>query len=194
MDQHNIKDIIKPVRSNVKTGSYRIARIERFIRDNDNTLNLNPEFQRGSAWDDSTQTRFMENVLRGLVPHETNLIRFNDPTLGMINSNYLAADSDLPDETQCIDGLQRFSSMLRYMRGELFPFGLSKEVIEASDYGVKAQNLCFTVGWYDFQYESDLIEFYRDLNWGGVPHSDSELIRINKLIAVAKKRRGIEDA
>lgn len=80
------------------------------------------------------------------------------------------------------------------MRGELHPFGLSKDDIESTYHGVRAQNLCFTVALYDFQYESDLIEFYRDLNWGGIPHSLDELKRVNGLIVKSKQRRGIHSA
>lgn len=193
VEDNNILALINPVRTTVETGSYRIANIERFIKEleKESPLNLYPEFQRGLEWTLEHQTKFIENILRGLVPHETNLIRFNDPSLGLINSNYMAKDSDLPVETQCIDGLQRFNAMLCYMRGELKPFGLSKDQIESTYHGVRAQGLCFTAAWYDFQYESDLLEFYRDLNWGGIPHSDKELIRINGLIVESKKKRGI---
>lgn len=196
IEDQNIKNIINPARASAETGSYRISQIERFMRDVDkeNKLNLFPKFQRELVWDVHHQTKFMESVLRGLVPHSINLIRFNDPSLGNIQGNFIAPDSDLPNETQCIDGLQRFYSMLCYMRGELSPFGLSRDQIEATYYGVHAQNLCFTVAWYDFQYESDLIEFYRDLNWGGIPHSSEEFTRICKLIEVAKQRRGITNA
>lgn len=183
IEDQRILELIKPIRNPARTETIRIRSIKRFVQQlkSEAILNLNPVFQRGKQWDVDRQTKYMENVLRGLVSHSTNIIRLNDPSLAFVNNNYIAKDCDLPNETMCIDGLQRFSTMISYMDGELKPFGLTLEEIEASPCGVKANNLSFSVAWHDFQYEYELIDFYRNLNWGGVPHSQEEFIRVNGL-------------
>lgn len=191
-DDENILKLIDPVRNPSKTGNYRIRNIDRFVKDlelDGVKLNLNPEFQRGRVWNTDQQTKFMENVIRGLVSHETNIIRLNDPTLARMNNNFYSDLSDLATETICIDGLQRFTAMQMYMQKELKPFGLSFDEIESTYYGVIAKGITFTVSWYDFQFEADIIEFYEALNWGGTPHSENERIRIQPLKENAIKRK-----
>lgn len=186
-----ILKLINPVRNPAKSGNYRIKSIERFVREleDEAVLNLNPNFQRGQAWTEEQQTKFMESILRGYTNHETNIIRLNDSTLAKMNNNFHSESSDLPNETICIDGLQRFTTMQKYMRKELKPFGLSFDEIESTYHGVSAQGLCFTVAWYDFQFEADVIEFYESLNWGGTPHSQSERDRIQSIKLEAIKRK-----
>lgn len=190
-NDERILKLINPVRNPAKTGNHRIKYIDRFVREleDEAVLNLNPEFQRGITWTEDQQTKFMESVLRGFSSHETNIIRLNDPTLAKMHNNYHSELSDLPRETICIDGLQRFTAMQRYMHKELKPFGLSFDEIESTYYGVLAQGLNFTVAWYDFQFEADVIEFYEALNWGGTPHSESEKNRIQPIKKEAIKRK-----
>lgn len=186
-----ILKLINPVRNPAKSGNYRIKSIDRFVREleDEAVLNLNPNFQRGITWTEEQQTKFMESILRGYTNHETNIIRLNDATLAQMNNNFHSASSDLANETICIDGLQRFTAMQKYMRKELKPFGLSFDEIESTYYGVSAQGLCFTVAWYDFQFEADVIDFYESLNWGGTPHSQSERDRIQPIKNEALKRK-----
>lgn len=190
-DDERILKIINPVRNPAKLGNHRIKYIDRFVKDleSEAKLNLTPEFQRGITWTEDQQTKFIESILRGYTNHETNIIRLNDPSLAKMHNNLHSDCSDLEKETVCIDGLQRFTAMQKYMHKELKPFGLTFDEIESTFYGVSAQGLNFTVAWYDFQFEADLIEFYEALNWGGTPHSESELSRIQPIKKQAIERK-----
>ena len=85
-----ILKLINPVRNPAKSGNYRIKSIERFVREleDEAVLNLNPNFQRGQAWTEEQQTKFMESILCGYTNHETNIIRLNDSTLAKMNNMY----------------------------------------------------------------------------------------------------------
>ncbi len=65
------------------------------------TLNIRPEFQREVVWDDKKQTRFIDSLIKQLP----------------IPSMCFSLDYKT-DKWQVIDGLQRMSSIIRFLRGD----------------------------------------------------------------------------
>ena len=131
-------------------------------------FDLCPDFQRGHVWDTAKQIAYMENVFRGVAP---TLIRFNQRV-------HVDVPGDLvPYEMVCLDGLQRLTAMRAFMGGQLRVFGgLSADDLAKSPFDP------FRYYWqaevFDFTWRKDLLQFYLDLNSGGVVHSPEELKRV----------------
>jgi hypothetical protein len=171
----NIDEVIRPIPKSNYTITVRAVDIERSLSMLSEVVNLNPEYQRGHVWTLEQQTKFMESLIRGLIGRESLLIRFNHPNWSSDQK------TDLPDELQCVDGLQRLSAVKAYFDGQLHPFGLTLEQIESSAYKQR-HNLHFQFHVYEIASYVELIGFYLSLNTGGTVHSESEIQRVKDLL------------
>ena len=140
-------------------------------------IDLCPDFQRGHVWTEAQQVHYVENALRGVVPQSAFVIQLNCP-----NWEDDAYSGDLPHGMQCIDGLQRLTSVQRIMDEEIKPFGLSIADLNHSSYSLKGSTYRFRVEMFSFQTRADLLKHYIDLNSGGTPHSPEEIERVKNLL------------
>ncbi|MFU5648574.1 DUF262 domain-containing protein [Pseudomonas aeruginosa] len=92
-------------------------------------LELNPDFQRGHVWTPAQQVHFIENCLRGVVASSGLLIQFNSPSW-----NDDASESDLPPGLQCVDGLQRYTAVTEFVKGNVKPFGFTAKEISRTQF------------------------------------------------------------
>lgn len=136
-----------------------------------------PDFQRGHVWTKEQQLHYVENALRGIVSAPAFVLQFNCP-------NWEDGDyqGDLPRGFQCIDGLQRYTAIQEYVKGNIKPFGLSHEDMVCSSYSIKGSQYRFRVEVYEFTKKVDLIRHYLDLNTGGTPHTAEEIERVKGLL------------
>ena len=88
-------------------------------------LELTPDFQRGHVWTPDQKRHFIENLLRGIISTSGLTIQFNCPQFE--ENSARRRDQDLPNHLQCIDGLQRLTAVLDFLRGEVQPFGLNRD-------------------------------------------------------------------
>ena len=147
------------------------------------TLELNPDFQRGHVWNEDQQIRFIESLIRGSAPVN---IKFNCVNWGNNNSSEEEAGMN-PNSIFCIDGLQRLTAMRRFAAGEIKVF--DKYYINDLDdtpFTTKGFSYNWVMEMYDFPTRRDLLQFYIDLNSGGVVHSDDEINRVKTLLAETK--------
>lgn len=142
-------------------------------------LELEPDFQRGHVWGKSQRMAFIEALLRGTAP--TNIL-FNCPGWQQVHDDR----GDIPEYTfQCVDGLQRLTSVRKFMAGEfpvfndIFVDDLAKTPFDPRRYRFK-----FSV--YEFTNRVDLLTFYLDLNTGGTVHDSAELERVRQLLEAVK--------
>ena len=138
-------------------------------------VNLIPDFQRGHVWTEVQQVHYIENVLRRIVDESGLTIRFNCPSW----RNDKAKDSDLIDQTVCIDGLQRLTAIRRFIAGELKIFGFDFKDLPQR---IILRDLTVVLKLYDFQYERELLQYYIDINNGGTAHSDVEIRRVKGML------------
>jgi len=173
-----LRSIIKPLRSSTYSTDMHWSSIEKMFKawtEDYGKMDLNPDFQRGHVWTDEQRIHYLENALRGLVGANGFIIQFNCPNFE--DEEYTG---ELPRGIQCIDGLQRLTTVIEFMKGNLKPFGFTPVDLERSEFMVKSR-FRFTFQIYDFRHRVDLLQHYLDLNTGGTPHSAEEIERVRKL-------------
>lgn len=171
---------INPVERPIRTFHCGFNYLETWIHQESNEgakfgIELNPDFQRGHVWTEQQQAHYIENVLRRIVDESGLTIRFNCPSWRVDKPQ----DSDLKDQTVCIDGLQRLTSVRRFIAGELKVFGFDFNSLPRR---VLLRDLQIVIKMYDFQYRKELLQFYLDINGCGTPHSENELSRVRGLM------------
>lgn len=111
-------------------------------------LELNPEFQRGHIWTVEQQTSYVENVMRGVVSTAGTVVQFNCKNWPGIPQQ---PDSDLADGVQCIDGLQRLTSVTEYLDGRIKPFGKGLQKWDGTAWDVRRMEFRFRIAVFSFQ-------------------------------------------
>lgn len=176
-EQHLIS-VIKPLATAKWQADYRWDDLERSLAklgSDYGCLELNPDFQRGHVWTPEQQVHFIENCLRGVVASNGFLIQFNCPEWSDPNP-----DTDLPSGLQCVDGLQRYTAVTEFVKGNVKPFGYTAEELQGTQFAVYRFHMKVAV--HSFTKRSDLLEHYLAINAGGTPHSPAEIERVRGLL------------
>lgn len=166
----------KDIKPFVRDGSYEIDvfvdNIERTLNGyiNDYGLDLNPDFQRGHVWTEEQQIAYVEFFLRG--GKTARVIYFNSPAFG--NS----MNGDLDETILCVDGLQRLTSIRRFINNEIKVFGHYFNEYE-DKIGLR-HTLKFNIN--SLENRKDVLEWYLQFNSGGTVHSKEELDRVRALL------------
>lgn len=161
----------------IQSGSYEInvslGHLERTLKywENDYGLELNPDFQRGHVWTEDQQIAYVEFLLRGGVT--AKVIYFNSPAFGVLNNK-----SELSDTIICVDGLQRLTACLRFVRDEIKIFGYKYSEFEGSPRVL--QDLKFNVNSLDNK--ADILKWYIEFNNGGTIHTKEEINRVKQML------------
>lgn len=152
-------------------------------------LNLLPDFQRGHVWLPTQQTAYVEFFLRGGMTGRT--IYMNCPNWGHFN----AIKPGMYNEFVIVDGLQRLTALLKFVRGELPAFGhyvcvsnaqlapgvqcgpLFEDRLRMSDAG---SNLRINVN--NLKTRSAVLQWYLEMNEGGTPHTKLELDKVRDML------------
>lgn len=175
---------IRPLRKSAYTVHVPISGIEKKLAELESDaqiqgghLELIPDFQRGHVWTQDKQIAFMESVARGVAPM---VIRFNSPGW---QGEVRAEDTDLNlHGVQCIDGLQRLTAMREFVDGKFPIFGkYFVQDLADTEFSFNRVGKMWVLEMFTFQRRSELLQFYLDLNSGGVVHSDAELDRVRAL-------------
>lgn len=181
--ERDLVQLINPLRTARWSADYSWARLESALaglgRDWGG-LELCPDFQRGHVWTPAQQQHYIENCLRGIVPVSGLLIQFNCSTW----SDFRESESDLPPGLQCLDGLQRYTAITEYVKGNVRPFGFTADDLVATEFGHKKLHVKVAV--HDFTSRAELLHQYLSLNAGGTPHSAEEIERVRGLLAQAR--------
>lgn len=132
-------------------------------------LELNPDFQRGHVWTEEQQIKFMEFALRGGLRHSSNLLLLNCADF----------DTDCKEPNQMVDGLQRLTAALRFMRDEIPVFGHKRSEIEGN---LRMGDAVFTVHINNLRTKAEVLQWYLDLNSGGTVHAPEEILRVTEML------------
>lgn len=134
-------------------------------------LDIDPDFQRGHVWNDEKRTAYVEFVLRG--GKSSRDIYFNHP--GWMKS--------FKGDFVLVDGKQRLEAVLKFMRNELPIFG-GHYLKDFEDRMGWEPSFTFHVN--DLRTRREVLQWYLDLNTGGVVHTTEELDKVRKLLAQEK--------
>lgn len=137
-------------------------------------LNLDPDFQRGHVWSDIQRTKYVEYLLRGGI--SSKIIYFNCP--GWM--------TDWSGEFVIVDGKQRLEACLRFLDNKLKVFGCYLNEYEDSIGLMNMEGLKIAVN--NLKTKADVLQWYLDLNSGGVIHTNNELERVKKLLEIEQKK------
>lgn len=183
LTQEQFKEIVNPLSRPTRTWHCGFSYLETWLKaeseDVEHGVELVPDFQRGHVWSLDQQTKYIENVLRHIVDESGLTIRFNCPSWRTDRTK----GSDLLDQMVCIDGLQRLTSIRKFITGDIKVFGLTFDELPMRQI---LRDLQIVVKMYDFQYKAELLQFYLDINGGGIAHSEAELERVRELLEKAK--------
>jgi uncharacterized protein with ParB-like and HNH nuclease domain len=170
----------------IDDGNYEVNmsldRLERnitdWINDPHYKLQLESDFQRGHVWNKEQQTNFVEFFLRG--GKTGRVIYFNKPSWngrGNSNAGY--------DDFVIVDGLQRLTALRMFMAGNLKVFGLFVNQFSNSIRMSRCRdNLKFNIN--SLQTRRQVLEWYLQMNTGGVIHSTAEIEKVKALLAKEK--------
>lgn len=175
-------NIIKPLNAAKWVADYRWDNLEKALHQLGQDwggLDMCPDFQRGHVWTPKQQLAYIEACLRGVVSSSGLLIQLNSPSWAQED-----AETDLPPGLQCLDGLQRYTAITEYAKGNVQPFGLSVSELAKSRFSIKFQFVKVAV--HGFTHRADLLENYIAFNSGGTQHSADEIERVKLLLAEEK--------
>ncbi len=180
-EQH-VLTIVRPLHTAKWQADYRWDSLEKSLANLGNDyggLELNPDFQRGHVWTAFQQAHYIENCMRGIVASSGFLIQLNCADWGEPDP-----ESDLPKGLQCVDGLQRYTAVTEFVKGNVKPFGFTAQELSGTQFSPK--RIYMKVAIHGFTKRADLLAHYLALNAGGTPHSAEEIERVRGLLAQAQ--------
>jgi hypothetical protein len=140
-------------------------------------LDFDPDYQRGHVWSEVQQVRYVEYILRG--GRSGRDIMFNAP-----DQNPHWEGPRQPVEV--VDGKQRLTAVLRFMANEIPAFGRLCGEYEGR---LNRTNIYFNFHINDLMTREEVLQWYLDINSGGVVHTDDELERVRDLLRAEQEQR-----
>jgi len=135
-------------------------------------LDLDPDFQRGHVWTEAQQIAYVEHCLRG--GKSTNMLHWNchdwRENTGM-------------HPVVLVDGKQRLTAARAFISGELRAFGST--ISEYTD-RLRIADCRFKFHINDLKTRAEVLQWYLELNAGGVVHTDEELDKVRELLKKEK--------
>lgn len=132
-----------------------------------NGLNLDPDFQRAHVWTEQQQIAYVEFCLRG--GKHSNILRFN--CVGWMH--------DFRGPFELVDGKQRLEAVRKFLRNDLPAFGHTFNEYEDRLHW----NTDFIIVVNDLATRRDVLQWYLDINTGGVVHTNEEIEKVRRLLA-----------
>lgn len=140
----------------------------------DYKLDLNPDFQRGHVWTSRQQERFVEFCLRG--GSSANNIYLNCP--GWQHGGGPTGELVL------VDGKQRLEAVCAFLRNEVKAFGYLRR-----EFKDKMPFIRFRMNVNDLETRAQVLQWYLDMNDGGIAHSEKELSKVRTMLEAENGKR-----
>ena len=134
-------------------------------------LDIDPPFQRAHVWSEEKQIAFMEYLFKG--GQLSNRLLFNYP-------HWMGNMDSKTDVMVLVDGKQRLEAMLKFKRDELPVFGHSCS--EWEDAKIACRGVMLDIYINDLATEAEILQWYIDLNAGGVIHTPEEIQKVQKML------------
>lgn len=130
------------------------------------SLNLDPDFQRGHVWTEKQQRRYVEFILKG--GHTSRDIFFNHP-------NWMGS---FEGEMVLVDGKQRLHAVRLFLANKLKAFGTLCKDFEDK----LPTDASFNFYINNLKTRAEILQWYLDLNDGGVVHTSEEIKKVRQLL------------
>ncbi len=134
-------------------------------------LDIDPDFQRAHVWNETQQIRYVEYILRG--GKSGRDLYFNHP-------NWMTS---FKGPFVLVDGKQRLQAVRRFMNNEIKIFGDNKFSDFEDRLGYAPS---FSVNVNDLKTRKEVLQWYIDLNAGGVAHTEDEIQKVVQLLSGEK--------
>lgn len=150
--------------------------LERYSEDGKgwNGLDLDPPYQRAHVWNETKQRQYVEYILRG--GKSSRDLYFNHP-------NWMG---NFRGVLELVDGKQRLEAVRKFLRNELriFPSVLNDQ--RGFLYSDFTDGLPIHAGFKfhinDLKTRKEVLQWYLDLNEGGVVHTEEELSKVREML------------
>lgn len=140
-----------------------------------------PDFQRYRVWTKKKQIAYIEFCLRGGT--SSRLILWNHPGFSY---DKLPSNANLStQEMVLVDGLQRLTAVESFLRDEIPAFGYKLSECDGR-LNMNTAYFHFQVG--NLVTREDLLEWYLQINDGGVIHTAKEINRVKALLEEERKK------
>lgn len=136
-------------------------------------INMSPPYQRGHVWSEEQRRAFVGHVLVGGPVQPIVLNRVGRGSAG--------------DSYEMLDGKQRITSLLMWLRGEIRADIGGGLLLHRGDIAGRFPNELMIRFNFVSLSEIEVLRYYLRLNSAGTPHSAEELERVRKLIDAAEK-------
>lgn len=152
---------------------YDLPRVMEKYRGYPYPLNMEPDFQRIHVWTLNQQSRYMEFLLQG--GNSSRDIHFNCP-------GWMGNDEHGPFEL--VDGKQRIGACLGFLKGSVSIF----DGLYVGDFSDKPLYINGTLKFHinNLKTRKEVLQWYLDINSGGVVHTNEELAKVRKLLLKEK--------
>jgi uncharacterized protein with ParB-like and HNH nuclease domain len=131
---------------------------------------IDSPFQRAHIWTKEKRVRYVEFCLKGGKSSQEILLNCKDWNVGGSGKYPIVV----------VDGKQRLTAVLMFLRDELpiFDgnlFSSFEDKLHASD-----SSFIFTIN--DLKTDREILQWYIDINSGGVAHTDEEINKVKKML------------
>ncbi len=129
-------------------------------------LDLNPDFQRGHVWTKKKKSAWIEHILRG--GRSGKIIYLNHPGwMGSFKGDFVL-----------VDGKQRLDAIAAFMENKIKAFGSYRK-----DFTDRIHSVGVKVNINNLKARAEVLQWYLDLNTGGVVHTTAEIKKVQVLLA-----------
>lgn len=166
------RDIPQLTRSGNWECDFDLVQLVKFIENEikEMGLEMNPDFQRGHVWTEQQQIAFIEFFLKGGKTGRVIYLNKPDWNLSVPKDNY--------NDYVCVDGLQRYTAIKRFINNEIKVFGSYFNEYEDS----LRINKTMRVNVNDLKSKKEVLQWYIEFNDGGTPHSKEEIERVKTIL------------
>ena len=135
-------------------------------------FDMDPDFQRSHVWVESQQIRYCEFILRG------------GKSARDIYINHPGWMTDWNGDMVLVDGKQRIEAVRRFLHNEIKVFG---HYFNEYEDRLPLLDASFSVNVNDLQTRAEVLQWYLDINAGGVVHTNEEIEKVRRLLENEKK-------
>ena len=137
-------------------------------------VNIDPDFQRGHVWVRAQQIAFVEHCLRG--GRASRILHWNCHDWQEYSGNFPLV---------LVDGKQRLTAVLAFLQNKIPAF--ERKLSKYKD-KLTWGNPSFRFHINSLKTRTEVLQWYLELNDGGVVHSDDEIKRVRRMLRKEKKR------